>query len=213
MTTDPPYFISDPQLIALEAPYTFFMPCETELMAIGVGDLVKLCFEWTMPTENYSAERMWVTVIEAHGDELYGTLDNEPFEKHLVVGAKVSFQRHQSIDIIWAQPDRTPKVLNPRRTYWERCLVDDDVLNQRAKVRYLYREAPDLAAPDDEYPDSGWRIRGPMAYAKGVDTTEAHYVALGAVLNQDDSWLDLVDEPIGSEFSRGADEGRFYSCN
>ena len=93
----------------------------------------------------------------------------------------VSFQRHQIIDIIWAQPDRTPKVLNPRRTYCERCLVDDDVLNQRAKVRYLYREAPDLAAPDDEYPDSGWRIRAPMAYVEGVNTTEAHYVALGAV--------------------------------
>lgn len=27
-------------------------------------------------------------------------------------------------------------------------------------------------------------------------------VSLGAVLNQDDSWLDLIDAPVGSAFMR-----------
>lgn len=71
-----------------------------------------------------------------------------------------------------------------------------------------------MAQVDDEYPDSGWRIRGT---SEAIEADEAagrtpQYVALGAVLNEDDSWLSLVDEPVGSAFIRNLSTGYFDAC-
>ena len=35
------------------------------------------------------------------------------------------------------------------------------------------------------------------------------YVALGAVLNRDDSWVGLIDEPVGAAYEKDFDLGEF----
>jgi hypothetical protein len=99
----------------------------------------------------------------------------------------------------------------PPRQYWDRCLVDEAVLDGDLTIENIYREAPNMEKEGDEFPDSGWRIRGDMRgnLRDQIGSRKVAYVALGAVLNRDDSWLHLIDEPIGSRFERDYGNGKF----
>lgn len=211
MGDNPNYTIIDPRPIAAEARYTFFLPHENELAAIRVGDLVKITFEWEQPVEEYGAERMWVTVLHLDGDILKGTLENEPTEANrLHKGAPVTFHRYDILSVSWSDPQ--PTIIVPEyREYWERCLVDDCVLYGETPVEYIYREQPDLGKSDDQYPDSGWRIRGRQGNDtdKEMEKRKSSYVALGAVLNKDDSWLSFIDATVGSAFMRDVSTGHY----
>lgn len=207
------YRIEDPRPIAADAPYTFYLPSENELLSVAPGDLVKIIFESIPPSAEWGAERMWVIVTGVDGDELTGTLDNEPADMpQLKPGDIVQFKRGHIIDIDWADDRAVPSPTVPeRRWYWERCFVDDQILDGRLKVEYLYRQEPDPPAEDDSYPDSGWRFR---CDTRGLtdaeyDNPSFSYIALGKVLNRDDSWLHLIDAPAGSAFLRDWATGEF----
>lgn len=205
------YELDDPRPIAREAPYTFHLPPEDELRALAVGDHAKLMFRGDPPGREWAVERMWVQIVEIGPDHLLGVLDNVPNDMpQLKVGATVRFARHHVIDIDWAAPARAP-ARAPERQVWDRCMVDQHVVDGDAPVGYLYREEPDLAEDGDRFPDSGWRIRADESgLAKGeVEARGPTYVAIGVVLNQDDSWIHLLDEPIGSAFLRDPDTGLF----
>ena len=60
---------------------------------------------------------------------------------------------------------------------------------------------------DDEYEDSGWRIRGTSeAIADDEQRGEGPmYIAIGKVLNADDRWLPLIDREHGTAFQWDAD--------
>lgn len=208
----PAYTVGDPRPIAADAPYTFFLPSKAELEALGPGDLVKLMFEYTHAVEEWAGERMWVTVKRVDGDHLYGVLDNDPYEPTapVLLGDAVEFERHQIIAIMWDKPETAPAPLEYRE-YWERCLVDDCVKAGLVPVEYIYREEPDMAQEDDKFPDSGWRIRGRQGEATDADMEERKlsYVALSVVLNRDDSWLSLIDEPVGAAFMRDFGSGAY----
>jgi len=208
--------IDDPRPIAEEAPYTYFLPSENELLAISPSDIVKLIIRSIPPSREWDAERMWVKVTSAHGDGLSGELDNYPSDiPQLQPGSRLEFSRSDVIDILWSE-DRPAAPPSPpvRREYWDRCFVDNCVLQGICPVDYLYREEPDMGEPEDKYADSGWRIRGTD---EGIAADEAAdklplYVALGAVLNRDDSWLHLIDKPIGSRFILDHERREFVVC-
>ncbi len=210
-STDPRYELSDPRINAGESPYTFFLPSAAHIAAIAKGDHAKLIFEYPHPTEQWSAERMWVMIDTIDGDRLAGTLDNIPDEptSTLQLGEAVQFERHHIIAIDWANPEAASPPAE-RRQYWDRCFVDACVLDGSEPVEYLYREAPESEEGDQD-PDSGWRIRGRMGDAtdEAIEAREAHYVAVGAVLNRDDSWLHLIDSPAGSAFMRDFETGAY----
>jgi hypothetical protein len=93
---------------------------------------------------------------------------------------------------------------------WERCIVDDAILDDSLRVERLERKAP-KASDDDTVVDSGWHI---WADTRGLTDEEIamrpySYVALGKVLNQDDSWIHLIDSPKQSSFTRNWQNGQF----
>jgi hypothetical protein len=212
MSDAPPYTLDDPRPIASEAPYTFFLPSTAELIAIGPGDLAKLIFRPAEPGRKFDAERMWVRIDGVDGDLLQGRLWNEPEDiPGLAPDDPVVFPRDFVIDCQWDEARKTaPPAPAKRPSYWERCLVDRCVIDDGAPVHFLYREEPQ-PTPEDGYADSGWTIRGDYRGLSDaeIDARETEFVALGLVLNVDDSWLHLIDEPIGSAFIRDWESGTF----
>ncbi|WP_333605178.1 immunity protein Imm33 domain-containing protein [Novosphingobium sp.] len=206
--------IADPRPIAAEAPYTFFLPSGEQLGAIKQADLVKLMFEYSHQTEKWAAERMWVKVSEAEDDRLRGILENVPDEptSPLSLGDVIEFRRHHVLAIEWENPEKAPPPADYRE-YWDRCLVDDCVLEGGVPVEFIYREDPDMTQAGDTYPDSGWRIRGRQGASTDaeMEARKLSYVALGAVLNQDDSWLSWIDAPVGTALMRDFDTGSYVA--
>ncbi|WP_088309369.1 immunity protein Imm33 domain-containing protein [Novosphingobium sp. B 225] len=194
--------LDDPRPIAAGAPYTFYLPSEDMVRAIAAGDMVKAIFRPDPPDRKFGAERMWVEVDSVDGDDFVGRLVNTPTDiPQLPIYTSVRVPRSHVIDIEFAEGRLRPEEPT-KRWYWERCLVDACVLDGRSNVDYLYREDDDLGQPDDKYPDSGWRIRGTDEGIAEDERLEKapQYVAIGPVLNQDDRWLRLIDEPVGSRF-------------
>jgi len=172
--------------------------------------LVKLGFEYEWDTEDYGGERMWVRVTGKTGLQFAGILENEPFETGLQPGLAVSFGVENILAILWSEPAAHPQPPeNPE--YWDRCLVDACVVDDGVPVEFIYREEPDLPEEGDKYPDSGWRIRGRAddPRADPLEDRKVEYLALGAVLNRDDSFLALLNQPIGSAFMRNFETGRY----
>lgn len=213
MTGEPLYRLEDPRPIAAEAPYTYWLPSSAELAALGPGDMTQLVFQPLQPGRKWGAERMWVTITSGEGDELTGRLDNEPDDiPGLNPGDLVTFRRYHVIDRIWSESRSTaPPAPLIQRWFSDRCLVDACVTNNGTPVHYLYREEPEPMREGDRDPDSGWRIRGDYRGLSDeeIDAREIEYSSLGRVLNVDDSWLHLIDEPVGSRFIRDWTTGNF----
>jgi hypothetical protein len=206
------YEVLDPRPVAAEAPYTFFLPDPEVIKAVCTGDHVKAIVRAVPPSERYDAERVWLRVTSARPDWLEGALDSQPLDMPLLLqGAILRLPRSHVVDVILADPERMPRTVKPKRQYWARCKVDQCVLDGELKVGYLYREAPDMTKDGDKFPDSGWRIRGdtrgPLIEQLGF--RKIAYVALGAVLNRDDTWLHLIDEPVGVRFEKDFEIGIF----
>lgn len=207
------YEIDDPRPIAEAAPYTYHLPSENELLALQPGDLVKAVFRSIPASPIWEAERMWVEIIALEGDLLRAKLSNIPFDMpQLKPESPVRLKRSDVIDIDWRADREAPPPPTPnRRWYWERCLVDACVTEECVPVHFIYREKPDMAQEGDTYPDSGWRIRGDYGGLSDeqIDARKMSYIALGPVLNVDDTWLHLIDAPVGAAFIRDWETGAF----
>ena len=207
------YEIDDPRPTKAESPYTFYLPDEDRLRAIEIEDSVKIILRSIPQGIEYDAERMWINVTDVDGEDLIGTLDNHPFDMpQLQAGDVIKFKLWNIIDYKWKNSEKENQFDTPPSIQkWERCLVDKCILNRNVPVDYLYKEEPDMTQEGDKYPDSGWRIRGDVDLMtdEEYDNDDATYIALGKVLNADDSWLHLIEEPIGSRFFKNKETGEF----
>jgi hypothetical protein len=206
------YEIIDPRPVAAAARYTFRLPSAAHLNAIGNGDLVKAVIRAVPPSRNFDAERLWIEVHSAGLEWLEGTLSNEPVDMpKLSFGANIRLLRTHVISVEFKDAEKEKTLPTPQREFWERCRVDQQVLDGDLPIQRIYREAPRRMRRGDKYPDSGWRIRGDM---RGVSKEKLArrkiaYTALGAVLNIDDSWVHLIDEPTGAAYEKNFEQGTF----
>ena len=208
------YVLDDPRPMARAAPYTFYLPPAVQTGALQPGDLVKLVFRSIPPGREWEAERIWVMITGRDAGGFTGTLDNIPSDMpQLKRGAEVSFQAHHIISIDWRDEAKAAAFVEPEVQVWIRCWVDACVVDDGVPIGYLYREEPEAAREGDQYPDSGWRIRGAVGdqTQAAVSERQARFIAMGVVLNIDDSWLHLIDEPVGSAFYRDAASGLFVA--
>lgn len=201
----------DPRPIAARSPYTFFMPYGDELAALKAGDGIKAIFTQTEGETKHDAERMWVLIERLEDGTAYGILDTTPDDMPLIEpGMPVAIPLTHVIATAFSKANPRPDTPEPRQ-YWERCFVDACVVEGRSHPDYIYREEPDMTREGDAYADSGWRIRGTQ---EAIDQDEAQgelprYIALGAVLNVNDSWLHLIDAAPGSYFRWDADSENY----
>lgn len=204
------YDLRDPRPTQRESPYTFFLPSAEEVAEIAPGQQIKLIFVADPASEQNGAERMWVTVTRREGDDFTGELDNEPADiPTLKAGDIVQFKAHHIIGVLWETPEQKKQFEKDLDGWFARCYVDAEILEGTARVQFLYREPPEHSA-EDNYPDTGWRLRADVAQLtdEQYENPRANYVAIGAALNRDDSFLSLLDAPQGSAFFResGADD-------
>ncbi len=199
--------IIDPRPNAQENPYSFYLPPRDYIELLSEGDHVKLILSGTPASREWERERMWVNITDIKESSYLGTLDNDPDDLPMLTAGTVLLFSDYNIIAIELQDGKEPPVHKAHLSdlYWDRCMVDDCILYDGVPVGYLYKEKPDMGQEGDQDADSGWRIRGYWAEGESeedYDNRTASYIALCKVLNEDDSWIHLIDEPEGSSFTR-----------
>jgi hypothetical protein len=201
MTT---WHLANADELAAEYRYTFYKPPLSILEKVEPGEVVKLIFRFESDDpEAPSAERMWVLVDQVFSDGRFkGRLNNEPRHiKDLKLDDPVEFL---ACHVISTEHDDDDNIVE---RYIKRCFVTNRVLNDGVPAGYLYREEPDSEE------DSGWRITANDESVEYMDNPKnSAYVSLGAVLNQDDSFIQLLDAPPASAFVRDPKSGQFMVC-
>lgn len=202
-TTTPSWHLTDADELAAQYKYTFYKASREIIGKVSPGEVVKLIFRFTSDDpEAPAAERMWVLVDEVGpGGKFKGRLDNEPKHiKDLKLDDPVQFS---ACHIINTEHDDDDNLVE---RYIKRCFVTNRVLQDGMLAGYLYREEP------DEEHDSGWRITANDESDEYMDNAKnSTYVSLGAVLTRDDSFIHLLDSPIGSAFARDTESGKFVA--
>jgi len=202
----PSWHLEDADPIAREAKYTFYKPSRLIIGRLSPGDLCKLIFRFHSDDPSHpSAERMWVMIEEVSGGQFSGNLDNDPYYiKGLKAGDPLHFGPEHIIDV--SIDDDEP---NLPRAWFDRCLATRRIIDEGKPIGYLYREEP-MEGDINGAKDSGWRLlEGDEEQAYIDEPGNCQFVSLGSLLNADDSFLDLLSEPIGSAFIRDLATGRF----
>jgi hypothetical protein len=188
------------QKIADEFPYTFYKPSSEVVSQLEVGSQAKLIFEFESgDPEAPRAERMWVEITDVKDEIFWGYLNNDPaYIKDLKYKDPIEFSECHIIDTDLGDP--VPSITEK---YIKRCFVTNNILYEGRPVGYLYREEPDY---ED---DSGWRFTAGDETDEYMDDSEnSSYVSLGAVLQEDDSILSLLEREAGVTFMKD-EQGSF----
>jgi hypothetical protein len=198
------WHLADANELAAEFKYTFYKPSLTTIQKVQIGEVVKLIFRFeSEDPEAPAAERMWVLVDEIHDQGRFmGRLNNEP--KHIADLKFDDLVEFSPSNIIATEHDDEDNLVEK---YIKRCFVSRYVLNDGKPTGYIYREDP------DSEDDSGWRITANEESDEYMEEpSNVAYVSLGAVLNTDDSFVDLLDSPAGSAFIRDPETKQFVPC-
>lgn len=200
----------DSEKLAEKNKYTYYKPSRKITNQLKVGNLVKLNFQFESTNdEDPTGERMWVIITEVSQNIFKGTLDNNPFYlSELFYQDEIVFEHKHIIDhdLEISEPNLVNK-------YYDRCLVNNQILYDHEQVNFLYREEPIIEDEEKDYVDTGWRIMTGKETDEYIDNSDNFsFVSLGAVLSRDDSIINILESEIGSEFERNY-EGTFKKIN
>jgi hypothetical protein len=196
----------DCEKLAKENKYTFYKPSRNITNQLKVGNLVKLNFQFDSTNEQDPlGERMWVIITEKTESKFKGKLDNNPFYMSELYYQDIIEFEHKHIidhDLEIYEPNLVDK-------YHKRCYVNNQILYEGELVNYLYREEPLDDDEDKEYIDSGWCLMtGNETDEYMNNNNNFSYVSLGAVLSRDESFIEVLDDEIGSHYNRN-NESKF----
>lgn len=197
-----PWALVDVARLAAANPYTFHRPSQQAIEATAPHDSVKLMFE----DRRGDIERLWVRVVARRKDGRFeAVLDADPQAiAGIARGRRVVFEPRHVVDTTARDPEG-----GTAERYAARCLVTHGVLYDDLPVAFLYRLLP-VADKDARRADSGWRLRARGEPNPDIDDGETVFrVSLGAVLTQDDRFVDLLDAPPGSAFEWEPEFRRF----
>lgn len=196
----------DCEELAKENKYTFYKPSRNITDQLKVGNIAKLNFQFeSTNNEDPLGERMWVVITEKNQNKFKGTLDNNPFYlSELYYQDIIEFEHKHIIDhdLEISEPNLVDK-------YYNRCLVNNQILYEQERINYLYREEPIEDDKERGYVDSGWRLmtgKETDEYMENPDNFS--FVSLGAVLSRDDSIIEIFESQIGAAYKRN-NEGIF----
>ena len=198
--TAPSWRLEDARGIAEANPYTFHKPSPEAIAVLVPGERAKLIFQFDgEQPDDPAGERMWVEIEHIENGVFAGRLANQPLHiKDLAQGDPVRFEACHIIGVSVPDP-----VTSLAERYAARCLISRHAYADGAGVGFMYREAP---AGDD---DSGWSfMSGEEDEDYLADPKNVYQVSLGAVLAQDDSFVDLLDREPEVAFERNGN-GRF----
>jgi len=186
-----------------EAPYTFYVPSEYVLNKIEIGELVKLIFLCGEEDTEYRGERMWVEIIHRSGDELIGTLRNEPVSiKDLVFGQEIHFKIEHICDTM----HHDPSAVNWDYYFEKKVVVTNDVL-ERNEFNFMVRDFPNESSESD----TGWSFFTGYEEENDPDDIDNYqFISIGKVLNIDDSILSFIDREPQCAFERNLETKEFY---
>lgn len=184
----PGWTLIDPRPIREEAPYTFHIPSSDTLASVKIGDCVKVIFEGT-GGDAYDVERMWVEVDGRDDRGWTGRLSNVPFGLRAIqLDDTIQFQDYHIIDVDPLRLEDEDPVA--QGAYFARCHVAQDIIDGKDTVQRIERREPRAPDPNTDIQDTGLFLFG----TKDTRTEDMAYVALGAVLNRDDSMLGILME-------------------
>ena len=194
--------LRDAELEKYRFPYTFYKPSDGVLGKLKIGDVVKLVVDYKMPGGDVTtAESISVEIIVLGGEKYTGRLLSKP-DCVEGVGPLVEFEGRNIIDTSYLD-----NKCGELGRYAQHCKVANGVFYEYEKIFLLKR------APPDKDRDSGWTMLGENDFGEFIDDPyEMALVSIGAVLNIEDTFIHLLDEPIGSEFLWDKTKNSFVKC-
>ena len=179
--------------------YTIKKPEKEFCRSLQPGDRVLLSFinekEDSTPFDN---EKLLVKINEIISDEYIGVLIDNPCKiEGFKAGDKVAFREEHIYGQRIAYTDTEAIEI-----YDKRCRVSELVYIGDCLPVYMIREKPEDAS------DSGWILLDEPCY-RDVHSTDHELIdsTLCVILNDDYSFVHLLNEPVGSVFSRNMDDG------
>jgi hypothetical protein len=167
-----------------EAPRTFSIPRSDQRSGLKPGDVVKLIFKADRPSERgFTAERMWVQVLEAGSSGYVGALDNQPsFLSNLEPGDRVPFGPQH----VAALQSSTSGLDLPLQQF---ALVSRSIAEAGAWPVEAQRH------PADTPESSGWVVR-----CEGPEASDVIRILVGDLIRQFRVLDSVLDEPVGTKW-------------